>query len=336
MIQNNIFSSRDTSLDAVCGLFIIWMIIGHAFQWSATTDDSFYIYGNDVLFMFMPWFFFKSGMYYRQQTNTKAAIIKWSKKLLVPYIVYTIIGELVLWAMLYQQGTLNWRNIVLDPAIGIVFEGSAGGNLALWFLLTLFLVKSIVTLADKYKIKKVYLFAVSVILGGGGTILIQHVAHTPYWLINTPLGILFYLTGYYLKDKQYDRRTLIVSIIIFSLILAFIPSQIGFRNDRTICGYWVLGVIGSLAGIVIFNNLFKLRPFQLPVLTSIGRNSMDYYCAHWILFYLVCLILGFDNRNGLPNYDEFWKLLIASIIVLPSYSYWISLKQNLRLGKVVN
>lgn len=166
MIQNSIFPSRDTSLDAVCGLFIIWMIIGHAFQWSGTTDDSFYVYGNDVLFMFMPWFFYKSGMYYKQQANTKAAIIKWSKKLLIPYIVYTIIGELALWTMLYQQGTLNWRNIVLDPIIGIAFEGSAGGNLALWFLLTLFLVKSIVALADKYKIKKVYLWTVSVILGG--------------------------------------------------------------------------------------------------------------------------------------------------------------------------
>lgn len=132
-----------------------------------------------------------------------------------------------------------------------------------------------------------------------------------------------------MKDKQYDRRILISSIIIFGLILAFLPSQIGFRDDRTICGYWVLGVIGSLAGIVTFNNLFKLRFFQLPVLTNIGRTSMDYYCAHWILFYIVCILFEFNNSNALPNYDELWTLLLDSIIVLPCYSYWIGMRHNL-------
>ena len=38
---------RDSSLDAICGLFIIYMIMTQAFQWSNVADDEFYV---NVLF----------------------------------------------------------------------------------------------------------------------------------------------------------------------------------------------------------------------------------------------------------------------------------------------
>ncbi len=92
---------RDSSLDAACGLFIVYMIVGHAFQWSFTTSDSFYKYSDYVLFMFMPWFFFKSGMFYKKQKSVKLVIHKCIKKLIVPYLVYSAVGEIVFWVSLY-------------------------------------------------------------------------------------------------------------------------------------------------------------------------------------------------------------------------------------------
>lgn len=72
---------------------------------------------------------------------------------------------------------------------------------------------------------------------------------------------------------------------------------------------------------VIFNNLFKLKILQLPILTNVGKYSIDYYCAHWILFNVIVLIYSFRDQD-IPNYYELYVLLAWSAIVLPSYSYW--------------
>ncbi len=165
---------------------------------------------------------------------------------------------------------------------------------------------------------------VAVVVSGGGTILSPYIRHIPYTLLSTCLGIVFYLAGLYLRDKQYDKRIVVIAFVVFLFLQILTPSNVGLRDDVTIKGYWIVFVISSITGIIIINNLFKLRFFQLPVLTSIGRNSMDYYCFHWILFSFVCIIFRFDN-SGVPNYRELYTLLAASILCLPCYSYWKSI-----------
>lgn len=102
--DENIKSNRDTSLDAVCGLFIIYMITRHAFQWSGCRDDCFYRESGNWLYMFLPWFFYKSGMFHKEG-NTKIMIKHDAYKLLKPYIVYTIIGSIIYycshWVLFY-------------------------------------------------------------------------------------------------------------------------------------------------------------------------------------------------------------------------------------------
>lgn len=315
---------RDSSLDAIGGLFIIYMIIGHAFQWSSTTKDLFYKWSGYFLPMFLSWFFFKSGMFYKRPANVKSAISKWTKNLLIPYLIYSIVGEIVFWIRLYQQSVLDWRSIIFDPIRGIVFSGSLDGNMPLWFLLSLFLVKVVVATAEKYKVKKKVLFLAAIFVSGGGTILIQYIHHIPCTLLSTALGVVFYLAGAYLRDKQYNKSVVIVSFLIFFALQILIPSNFDFRADVEVNGYWMVYVISSLTGIIVINNLFKWKFLQLPFFTSIGRNSMDYYCFHWILFSIVCIIFRFNN-NSVPNYRELYILLAASILVLPCYSYWKSI-----------
>ena len=60
--------SRDKNIDAVAGLMIIVMVIGHCV---ATGYLKIFI----TLFNFyMPWFYYKSGMFYRRQSNQKCII----------------------------------------------------------------------------------------------------------------------------------------------------------------------------------------------------------------------------------------------------------------------
>ena len=66
MMYNNV-SKRQRYIDALSGLLIINMILGHCIQLADCSDIPLYNWMNALSF-FMPWFFFKSGMFYREKS----------------------------------------------------------------------------------------------------------------------------------------------------------------------------------------------------------------------------------------------------------------------------
>ena len=132
-------SNRDYSLDAVCGLMIIYMIYGHICLWSGVEQIELF---PRLLFYFMPWFFFKSGMFFREKT-LKKEFVNGVKKLIVPYIVFSIIGQLVFYLMWIAKGETSCQLYILAPLRTLLHEGAVVGNSPLWFLLSLFCVKII-------------------------------------------------------------------------------------------------------------------------------------------------------------------------------------------------
>lgn len=63
---NNV-NKRQRHIDAISGLLIINMILGHCIQMADCRDIPLYSW-MDSLSFFMPWFFFKSGMFYREKS----------------------------------------------------------------------------------------------------------------------------------------------------------------------------------------------------------------------------------------------------------------------------
>ena len=61
-------NKRVSHIDAVSGLLIIYMIIIHVIQFSKFTTALRLLY---PLSFFMSWFFFKSGMFYKDKTHKK-------------------------------------------------------------------------------------------------------------------------------------------------------------------------------------------------------------------------------------------------------------------------
>lgn len=55
---------RDNHIDAVCGLMILWMIIGHGLAYFGLKYSIIYTVGNHLFPFFMPWFFYKAGNYH--------------------------------------------------------------------------------------------------------------------------------------------------------------------------------------------------------------------------------------------------------------------------------
>ena len=111
---------RDASLDSVAGLLIIYMILIHIFQWS-DLRDVIHSYWLLPLSFFMSWFFYKSGMFYKDKT-CKELLVGGGKKLLIPYVVFSLVGHILQCVKMFMEGDANWVHYILSPVKQIMLS----------------------------------------------------------------------------------------------------------------------------------------------------------------------------------------------------------------------
>lgn len=93
-MNNKANSSRDTSIDTVGGLMVVYMIFGHIWSNCEMEDTLFRNALTSLLNCFMPWFFFKAGMFFRPM-KTLDLLKKDFRRLVIPFCVFTFVGIIV-------------------------------------------------------------------------------------------------------------------------------------------------------------------------------------------------------------------------------------------------
>ncbi len=124
-------NERFAYLDEISGLLILVMVIIHIcsrFEWEYTNHWLMTFY------FFMPWFYFKSGMFHKDSSFSEC-YHKNFDKLMKPYFIYTVIGSVLVFCL---TGSVR---MILSEIKWIIISGSAIGNIPVWFLLSLFVVK---------------------------------------------------------------------------------------------------------------------------------------------------------------------------------------------------
>ena len=273
---------RHNSIDAVAGLMIIVMVIGHC------VAVGYLKYFINVLNFFMPWFYYKSGMFYRRQSNLEC-IVGGGRKLLLPYVKYTIFGWFVASILMFLSGDYNWMHYMLTPFKEILSVGAIQGNLVLWFLPTLFAAKVIFNFCVNHKIIP-FSIAMTSLLSG---IIIYYLGNiVPPYITTTFTGLFFYSVGYMLRDKQYDMYVAIISIVLMLSFWIFGVSAVNMKDNDLLMGYYPLWFLFSVAGCIAINYLMKISPYSFPILRWVGINSLVIYCTHWVLLNIERFIIG--------------------------------------------
>ncbi len=332
-------TNRNNSLDIVGGILVIYMILGHAFLWSHTQNHEIYLFLRRYLFFFMAFFFYKSGMFYTKK-SVEDVISRGVHKFIYPFVVYMLMGEAVRCLRLYiQEGDINILHYIVYPFISIVGRGGPSGNVPLWFLLALFFTQCVVAVSDKYNVSRLKLLVGSFVVAIFYYLLKNKLPiPMPPCLIEIAMGVVFFVIGNLMKDKQNESRVLIVCIMIYTAIVIMMPSYYDFRKGSMSNGNLVMWVISSIAGIIVFNNFFKLKVFESFKMSLIGRYSMQFFCFHWVLFDLTCLVAGWQiEEDGQvfgnffskeTNYMELVGLCLSSVIILPIYTYYVQKLKN--------
>lgn len=311
---------RDSSLDTVAGVMTVYMIYTHICPWAGISPLP---YIGKILFFFMAWFFYKSGMFFHNMSLSEC-YKKGIQRLIVPYILFSLIGWCIFFLRDIIKQEISWQYFInsLRP---VLHEGAVAGNAPLWFLFTLFCVRIIFCLIQRAK----KFLPIFICLFGVLAFLLNywHIKDY-YWISNICSGIFFFGCGYIFKNIQYDKYIFIISIIIYVGIIIYIPTFVDFRSNTFTKGNYFAWILSSLAGIIVFNNLFKLPPLQLKFLSSIGKDSMGYYVTHWIILGITYIFFfKFIEQDD----KETWFISYFSflIIFLPITNTLLK-KQNLK------
>ena len=84
--------------------------------------------------------------------------------------------------------------------------------------------------------------------------------------------------------------------LVYALLFLFYPSYLNFFSNSMEYGNWFVSVLGSIAGIVMINNLFaRFSCLSSSILTYFGRESMTYLVMHVPIFLLLRHVLTVDS-----------------------------------------
>lgn len=311
-------NQRTTHIDLAAGIMLAWMILGHTAS-HASYVGIFPIIGKYLSF-FMPWFFYKAGMFYRDK-STKERAIGGAKKLLSPFLIYSLIGQLFLYICLIVEHNVSFRSFVYQPLRSLFVTECLPGNGALWFLVVLYLVNLIIPLV----INKIHPLIIT--LWGIGIAFICYLLHTSWFpciIPNTAAGIAFYSMGYYCRDKEDKGWMLAIAIATYATccIIGY-PGIYFHHNTAANAATYLLYYPASWAGIVLLNNICRwLNPNLIySIFRWIGQNSMNIYVTHWIV--LVLLRLFVLDIAQLQNTSIIFCIYVATMIVSLPLLNWL-------------
>ena len=274
-------------LDVVCGILIVYMILYHCSQWAHVTDYDWAVIAGRIFFFFMPWFFFKAGMFLNPEKKIKEVIGSSFKRLVVPFIKYTLLGYIFYCLVKYVDGDASKYVFFVQPIKDLLLMGACSCNLPLWFLLTLFVVRVITYLGAR---EKVYLVLLVIMTGVGAVSLHYLEYEKPVYVANICSGCFFFIMGYMLKTTQFSRIFFVIASILY-LATLFFPSAVDMFPNKLMHGEYFLWLVGSIAGCILFNNVFAfLKNGRLKIFAFVGRNSMLFYCFHWVILTIANLI----------------------------------------------
>jgi hypothetical protein len=217
---------------------------------------------------------------------------------MVPFFVYTVAGCVIYNGLAYICNTP--LHSVKSWVSGLLVQGSIDENKPLWFLMSLFFVKLItniitpptLSLRDRYRSVVLLFIAIGILVA---TISNMFSVHRPFWLFNTASGLVYFLSGYLIKETK-NYLGLIIAFILWFYISFFMPVGVDMRHNTVHYGHYWMWWIYSLSGIYLVNTCVSMLPKKFVesrynFLRICGVYSMEIYVVHWIII-LIPFALG--------------------------------------------
>lgn len=326
---------RNHAFDFLCGICIIRMIMLHITGACGFADSDWWTPIMHWSYYFMSFFFFKAGYFNKTVSgNTPEYIKDKAKRLLIPYVVWGSIGNLMYFFFVL---------FILDPANSfctslewehVWMNSQFWGNIPCWFLFSFFMAYVFAHLISKIP----PLFSIN-IRGKKRNFkahwFIFFFPFISYWLYtkenplpmsldNVFIGIfLFYLgrVWHFAIERMKRANTLIVSsimVIAFCTLNFFIGGEYSMSENT-----WTGDPLPTVASITLAlcglsGILLNVNMPRIPVINYIGQHSMVFFVSHDVMLIFYKMLRSANVHSLRGHWDDYiiLTLVIFSICYL--------------------
>ncbi len=321
--NNNGIKLRPNFIDIAKVLMIYLVVVGHygyALRMQFEECPLWFTMHTITLFH-MPFFFFVSGMLYKQ-TDLITTIKKGWIQLVVPYIALSIINLIIMSSVGIFTGEFSLKQTAKVAAAIVSGSDCRWGRWwyadSLWFCYALFIIKVLTSLIKRYTNSWGGVFIPCVL----GTLLMYLGDVLPFRLDSSLVGFIFFTIGNLFKNKiirvltntQYTRCVSVVAAIIL-IVSAYINLDLSDRNgacsiDAMRYGpipplFIVSGISGSLLTLGLCSLFSKSKNKSL---IHLSNGTIIILGFHWLMYVLIF------SQFKLPSY--LWANLIVSFVIL--------------------
>lgn len=301
---------RDYQIDNIKGILLILVVFGHSLEllrFNSHTAELIY----DFIYCFhMPVFIFISGYLSK---NIEKGRNNAFRQLFIPFIIFNTIWNII------QVITTSIVSIPIDSPTVFSFLNPGW---ALWFILALYIWKSI--LPDLSKIKNI--FIVVLVIGAGSRLFSEFNVFLSLsrMLVFSP----YFVGGYLLSKDQYKKITKINPLIPIFVILITLGFTYYFVNyssltteflwaDRSFAHFSTEALVSIIYGILLyiigfgFVTVFvRYTSHKKSRITKIGKHSFPVYILHTYVIGTVSYLV-----IHMHNILEILILAVISIIL---------------------
>lgn len=274
------------------------------------------------LHFFMPWFFYKSGQFFKK-TSTKDLWKKDSQKLLKTFVIWSIAGYLLYILVGCVNHWITLRACTYSTIRELFLRGYIVGNLPLWFLLTLFGVRFVANkiLPDRED-KYAWIKMATIVLTG---YVISYLAYRfnhrllPYWIANGAAGLSFFALGYAMRELETKWWLIVPCAIVYVLggIFGF-PIVDMWPND-VVAGNYLLWIPVAFCCIVTFNAVCRIisQYIRIKPIEWVGSNAISIYVIHALIITMIVELILSPNHINISSVCIIGLIILAYIVLFP-------------------
>ena len=327
-------TNRLPYIDFASGVMILWMILFHAI---AHAWGSFYpCVKIPCLHFFMPWFFYKSGQFFKKCTF-RELFVKDSNKLLKTFAIWSIIGALCYLLVCLINDSFTYKNFAQTIIHEFIYLGKMPLNTPLWFLLTLLMVRVVANavLPDRGgRFAKIKIASIIVLGYMFSYLIYRHNSdQLPYWIGNGVAGLCFFVLGYAFRDLEKSLWLILPCVMVY-VVGCFIGfPMVDMFPNKLVTGNYLLWIPVSFCCIVCFNAFCRwlYKYIRLKPIEIVGQNAMTILVIHVLLVKMTMELLRY-NHIHLSSYWVLCLILLEYVLILP-LCCWIKQKYNYKLAK---
>lgn len=268
--------------DALCGIMLLFMMHHHICGRCGLGETAIHMTPYEILYFYMAYFFFKAGIFYHPQKTLKEICINSAKRLLVPFLIFSIIGYTWFGARMVGLSVQDFE-YWWWPIRQIFAIGRVEGNGPLWFLLSLFFVRVIFQTTQNKRWAQIALIICCVVVSFIG----NYFSIRPRTISNIAMGIVFYGLGAVLRDVQYIKWVGISSVCVWILsyiLMSFFGWHlIDFSFNTTIMGYHSIWLFNCIFACISVDYILRNVPIA-GIFSWLGKNSMPFLCVHALVY----------------------------------------------------